>query len=56
MTFNLFGLLVDIEVSRKMKRGAHTWTLVVTTKHQDSRPYVRGLSLVWNSETARWHG
>ncbi len=56
MTFNLFGLLVDIEVARKMKSGVSTWSLVITTKRQDAAPYVRGLSLVWISEEARWHG
>lgn len=56
MTFTLFGLMVDIQARRTMKRGASVWSLVVTTQRQDATPYVRGLSLSWVSEEARWHG
>ena len=50
MTFNFFGLLIDITTTHRVKRGVTTWGVVVTTKRQDSEPYVRGLSLSWVSE------
>ena len=50
MTFNVFGLLIDITTTHRVKRGVTTWGIVVTTKRQDSEPYVRGLSLSWVSE------
>ena len=50
MTFNFFGLLIDITTTHSVKRGVTTWGIVVTTKRADSEPYVRGLSLSWVSE------
>ena len=50
MTFNFFGLLIDITTTHRVKRGVTTWGVVITTCRRGGEAYARGLSLSWVSE------